>query len=254
MSLGQVSVGFHRQCVCGRMSATLQSALGTTKVQKSLLPDDESTGNLTSYLAVILTVPIYYISIVPLHLRVSTGLTRFWTIHILCSRRSSTAARILGRIPLTHSCISHNNVTNVPERPTPALKDTIDKALTRNSSCFTQSDDSTGWILMWLQFSKWRLSKMFADCEGDGLKVRPAVHHSRSEARSGFQVLPYVFSENAEWRWFFRDAAIRPGWVVVVGDYPVCRAVTLKHKHFNWSGNKDSCWLGQCTQEPTDGV
>lgn len=37
-----------------------------------------------------------------------------------------------------------------------------------------------------------------ADCEGDGLKVRPAVHHSRSEARSGFQVLPYVFSESAE--------------------------------------------------------
>lgn len=53
---------------------------------------------------------------------VSAELTRFWTIHIRCSRRSSTAALTSGRMPLAHSCISHNSATNVPDRPTPALK------------------------------------------------------------------------------------------------------------------------------------
>lgn len=153
-------------------------------------------------------------------MRIDTRLTRFWTIHIRCSRRSATAALISGRMPLTHSCISHSNVTNVPERPTPALK-------TQGMNLYpiwwfcrvTTKHFKQNWGMSFPQNSV-------------GLKVRPAVYHSRPQARGGIQILPHMVGEVAEWGWVCRDTPIWPGWVVVVCDYPVCWTVSLKHKHF----------------------
>lgn len=57
------------------------------------------------------------------------------------------------------------------------------------------------------------------------------MHHSRSQTRNGFQMLPHMLSEDAESRWALRDSPVRPGGVVIVCDYPVCWTVSLKHKH-----------------------
>lgn len=147
---------------------------------------------------VSIVLPLLWVS-------VTTRPTRFWTIHIRCSRRSSTAALTSGRMPLAHSCIIHSSATSVPERPTPALKRDPDRpTLTPAQVCFWK-----GW--WWV-------------------KVRPAVHHSRPQARNDFQVVPHLVSEGTERRRVFGDSPVRPGRVIVVCDYPACRTVPLKHK------------------------
>lgn len=39
---------------------------------------------------------------------------------------------------------------------------------------------------------------MFPEVEGDGLKVRPAVHHSRAQTGGSFQILPHMLGEGTE--------------------------------------------------------
>lgn len=89
-------------------------------------------------------------------------------------------------------------------------------------------------------------------------EVKPAVHHSRPQARNGIQMLTHMLSEATKGG-RARDAPVRPGGVVVVCDYPVCWAVSLKHKHFPLKQPQRltsliDCRYGQCTQKSAAAV
>lgn len=178
---------------------------------------------------------------------VSAGLTSVWTIHIRCSRRSSTAALTSGPMPLAHNCINHSNATNVPDRPTPALKD-INRGLT-----LTTVPCTVGTGLFHKQVIGFLKERMI------GSEVTPAVYHSWPQVRNGFQMLPHMLGEGTERRRVLRNTLVWPGGVVVVGDYPVCWTVSLKHTEtlcFNQTTKSSliDYWYGQCTQESTAAV
>lgn len=140
------------------------------------------------------------------------GFTSIWTIPIRCSRKSATAARILGRMPLTHSCISHINVTKVPDRPTPAL-------------IYKAQMDCERWM------SKKPLDGTAVHHAASMItlpEVRPAVHDSWTQTWNGVQMLPYVICKGTEWGWVSGDAPVRPRWIVVVCYNMICWPVSLK--------------------------
>lgn len=79
-------------------------------------------GFLSMGLHICVYIPTQLIQLI-INILSSCGLTRFWTIMTLCRLRSCTAALTSGMMPRTHSCISHSRATNVPDRPTPALRE-----------------------------------------------------------------------------------------------------------------------------------
>lgn len=115
---------------------------------------------------------------------------------------------------------------------------------------------STHILIQWLSRINTRMAAFFffQVCllkKSDGLKVTPAVYHSRTQVWGGLQILSHMFGEGAEGWWFSWHAPIRPGRVIVLRYRPGCRTVSLEysHKEFFFRSIYTCCLSKQCSRD-----